>query len=284
MNNCVEAIAKGSPPTTEVLFDGNAIVGLNPATSSHGSYPCGFDSGHSNAVEWKLTGGGIFSNGCAYSKNNDSVDLPDGKCVTTVGPAYNFTCMQPNQSALKYSNADIAALMPPTPACDNTPQGGYVVPSNPSSFTFSNGIYCVSNFDAFRQKDIVLNDATLYVTDTDFDLKFAGHGGFAGTAPASGPYKGYYLVVAISSTPCERYQDKGVQSIEFRGHGDVGIVGTILAPTACIDFRGNSNGQADRTQVIGYNVTSNGNADLNIIYDAGDNAGTPIKPKIALTK
>ncbi len=282
-NNRVEAVARAKPPTTEVLFDGNAVVGLNPNPNTQ---YCAFDSGHSNAVEWVLEGGGIFSNGCAYSKNNDSVTLPTSppKCVTAVGTAYNFTCQQDQQASLLYTTEDIEAMMPPEPACDNTAEGGYVVPDNPSNFTFENGIYCVSDFDDFRQEEIVLNNATLYVTDTDFDLLFAGHGGFAGTASTSGVYKGYYLIVAMSTTPCQRFQDHGVQVMEFRGHATAGIVGTILAPTACLDFRGNSNGATTHSQIIANHVTSNGNSDLYVQYNADENGKAPIPPQIELAQ
>ena len=279
LNNCVEAVTFVDPPGNKPLFEGNAIVGLNPTLNRHGSYPCGFDSGNSGAVKWYLKGGGVFSNGCAYAKNFNSVDLDEDaggnptECVYTVGPAYNFKCMQDNKgSSAAYSPEDVAKLYPdPPPTCDGTLEGGFVVPSNPTSFTFTDGVYCVSNFDAFRQKDIYLQNATLYITDPSFDVKFAGHGGFAGYAPTSGPYEGFYMIVAMNDNPCERYQS-GPQSLEFRGNGTSDIVGTILAPTICIDFRGNSNGYQTRSQVIGYTVSSNGNASLYIDYDSDDNA------------
>jgi len=281
-----ESVVRAKDPEKTVFFDGNAVVGLNPNTNNSGSYPCGFDSGSSNAADWTLSGGGIFSNGCAYSKNSGSVALPTSpaKCVTTVGPAYNFSCMNSNQASQKYTASDIQNLMPPAPACDDTAEGGYNVASSPSSFTFTDGIYCVSNFDAFRQEDVVLDNATLYITDTDFDLKFAGHGGFSGSASDSGLYEGFYMIIAMSNSPCQRYQDKNVQSIEFRGNGATGVTGTILAPTACIDFRGNANGAATHSQVIGYNVTSNGNASLQIHYDPEENAEAYVPPQIELAE
>ena len=69
-------------------------------------------------------------------------------------------------------------MMPPNP-CDGT-LGDVGLPQGSGS-TFSNGVYCISDMDALDKKDIVLNNATLYVTDTDFDLKFAGGGGFSGS-------------------------------------------------------------------------------------------------------
>ncbi len=289
-NSNVQAVSRAKPPTTDALFDGNAVVGLNPRMSPHGSYPCGFDSGHSNADKWILDGGGIFSNGCAYSKNHDSVTLPTDKCVITVGPAYNFTCMQPNQASQAYTEEDIAAIMPPRPACDDTAEGGYNVESlTPGhhageDFYFSNGIYCINDFEILFQDNVILDNATIYVTDPDFDVKFAAGHGFGGTASTSGTYKGYYLIIEMSDTPCERYQDHGSQSIELRGHSTIGIVGTILAPTACIDFRGNSNGEVTHSQIIGHNITSNGNADVFVSYIQEENAETPIPPQIELVE
>ena len=54
--------------------------------------------------------------------------------------------------------------MPPNPCVT----GGVGKPAPPvaSVNTFSNGIYCISNLDLYSKTDIVLNNATLYVTDT----------------------------------------------------------------------------------------------------------------------
>jgi hypothetical protein len=279
VTNVVEAVARAKPPTRVIPFDGAAVVGLNPSNSG-----CAFDSGNSGAVRWILKGGGIFSNGCAFSKNGDSVDLPNDKCVFTVGDASNFTCQEENQSALFYDEYDIAGMMPATPPCDGTATGGYNVPNNPSSFTFTDGIYCVSNFDAFRKEDIVLNNATLYVNDDNFDVGFQGGGGFTGSASTSGSLKGIYLFVAPSDTPCPRFTSNTTQVLEYRGNGAIGTVGMILAPTACIDFRGNSNGEAIHSQVIGYNVTSNGAAALLVQYDPNENTKLPVPPEIQLSE
>ncbi len=175
-------------------------------------------------------------------------------------------------------------MMPASPPCDGTAEGGYNVPNNPSNFTFENGIYCVTNFDVFRKKDIVLNNATLFVMDDDFDVGFQGGGGFAGTASNSGPLKGIYMFVAPSNTPCPRFTSNSTQVLEYRGNGNTGMTGMILAPTACIDFRGNSNGHATHSQVIGYNVSSNGNASLHIEYNPDENTKLPVPPEIQLTR
>ena len=55
-------------------------------------------------------------------------------------------------------------------------------------------------------------------------------------------------------------------------------------PSACIDFRGNSDGNLQRTQVIGYRVSSNGNADVAVNYVANENYEADLPPEIELTK
>ena len=259
------------------LFNGNAIVGLNPNTPY-----CAFDSGNSNAAHWKIKGGGIFSNGCAFSKNNSSVDL-SGNCVTSVGAASGFTCAQDNQAsqAINYPD-DVLKIMPENP-CDGTP-GDVGLPPPASGSIFKNGVYCISDLDAYDKKDIILSNATLYVTDLVFDLKFAGSGGFYGTASRTGDYAGYYMIVAYNTTPCPRFTSNNTQVIEWRGNGAGSFSGTVLAPSACIDLRGNADQSAMHSQIIGYIVGSNGTADVYVSYEEEKNVRIPVYPTITLLK
>jgi hypothetical protein len=277
MSSAVTATTRSCDPTIEEPFGGAAIAGLNPSTTS-----CAYDSGNSNSAHWTLEGGGIFSNGCAFSKNNNSVALDPGECVTSVSAAYNFTCMHPNKisEAVSYP-ADVLEMMPPNP-CDGTP-GDIGLPQGSGS-TFSNGVYCISDLDALDKEDIILNNATLYVTDMKFSLKFAGSGGFNGTATSSGPYAGYYMIVAYNPTPCPDFNAKNVQTMVLRGNSGGTFSGTILAPSACIDIRGNGEPSGILTQIIGYNISSNGNAEVYIKYNPNPNLQEPVDPSITLTQ
>jgi len=69
--------------------------------------------------------------------------------------------------------------MPPNP-CDGDPGDIGIWPPDTDP-NFSNGVYCIANLDDYDSKDITLDNATLYVTDDKFSLKFAGGGGFFGT-------------------------------------------------------------------------------------------------------
>ena len=269
ITNVVTATSRACNFSTGSLFNGAAIVALDPSTTN-----CGFDSGNSGAVHWTVTGGGIFSNGCAHSKNNSSVTLGTGVCVTSVASSSGFTCQNPGQTsqAISYP-ANVLAIMPPNP-CDGTP-GDVGLPPPASGSTFTNGVYCISNLDAYDKKDIILNNATLYVTDTSFNLKFAGGGGFAGTPTTSGTYANYYMIIAYTPTPCN-------QSIQYRGNSSGTFSGTILAPSACLDLRGNGESSGIHTQIIAYDVTSNGNAEVYINFQANENHQEPVDRTIQL--
>jgi len=258
------------------LFGGNAIVGLNPNSGS-----CAFDTGHSNAAHWTITGGGAFSNGCAFSHGPNSVTLDPDECITAVGAASNFSCSQSNQTnqAVKYPD-DVLAMMPPNP-CDGTP-GDVGIPQQAGATTFSNGIYCISDMDSLDKKDITLNNATLYVTDPVFHLKFAGGGGFYGTPTSSGTYANYYMIIAYQNTPCPAFTSQSTQVIVWRGNGSGSFSGTVLAPSACLDLRGNADQSAIHSQIIGYIVGSNGNAEVYVNYQADENHLDPFEPTISL--
>lgn len=267
------------------LFNGNAIVGLNDSLS-----PCAlaFDTGNSSSVKWKVEGGGIFSNSCAFSKDDDTVTFDPGLCVSTVGGTDNSDWNCAPQPAKQYDWDDyVLAKMPPNP-CDGTPGDIGIWPNLDAAPNYSDGVYCISNLDKLDSKNITLNNATLYVTDTDFDLKFAGGGGFYGTATEPGGYTGsadyedYYMIVQPAEF-CTKFSDStNSQRIEWRGNGTGTFYGTVFAPTACLDLRGNGSAEGMHSQIIGWIVGSNGTADIYVNYKTDENHRIPIHPNISL--
>jgi hypothetical protein len=287
MHNCVEALSRAKPLEIVPLFDGNAVVGLSPNTGN-----CAFDTGNSNSKTWNLTGGGIFSNGCMVH-DKGTLNIPNNKCLTAVGSiddsgGGNHACVKPSQAANSYAYPeDIAAIMPPNPCTGAISGGRYAgggkIPTSGQT-TFNNDIFCINDFTTL-DAHIVLNNSTLYVTDTDFDVKFNGGGspGFSGTATttAGSPYQGYYMIIALLS---KAEADACHQNIEYRGNGGGTLVGTILAPSACFDLRGNSAADNTNGQMIFYRFTSNGTADLKINYDQNKTGKRIIRAWVELIK
>jgi hypothetical protein len=280
--NAVTATSRACGFYYKPLFDGNAIVGLNDAT------PCGFDTGNSGSVKWKVKGGGIFSNGCAWSKDYDSVTFLDpGTCVSTVdgvAGGSKWSCTPSETEPYDWTDY-VMEVMPPNP-CDGTP-GDIGKPADDDNPNFKDGVYCISEFDDFDSKDITLDNATLYVTDDKFSLKFAGGGGFWGTATRAGTYTGsddyagFYLIVEPAAF-CTKFSDNHHQVIEWRGNGTGTFYGTVFAPSACIDLRGNSSAAGMHSQIIGWIVGSNGTADPYVNYKAEENRRIPVFPSISV--
>jgi hypothetical protein len=272
------------------MFDGNAIVGLKPDSTGG----CAIDTGNSNSKDWTTRGGGVFSNGCLEHPNG-TLTIPNDKCITTVGYANTsgggtHNCVQQSQTSLVYAfPADITPLMPTDPCTgaitSGTYAGGGKVPTSGQT-TFTNGVFCISDFDTL-DAHIELNNATLYVTDTSFSTRFNGGGntGFFGTATRAGTYSGsdtyagYYLIVKLLSKAAA---DRCDQYFDFRGNGNLQMVGTILAPSTCLDYRGNSTGYSTHSQMILYKFTGNGNASIDVTYNADENHRIPVNPSISL--
>jgi hypothetical protein len=172
-------------------------------------------------------------------------------------------------------------MMPDNPCVP----GGVGLPPPATGSTFINGVYCIDNLDRYDSEDITLFNATLYVTDPEFDLKFAGGGGFNGYATTSGDFANYYMIVAYNGNPCQRFSDhNGTQLIEWRGNGSGSFSGTIFAPSACIDLRGNGQTEALHTQIIAYIVGSNGDANARVVYEQEENVTTPVYPAVTLLR
>lgn len=294
IDSTVAAVARACSARQEPLFFGNAIVGLNPNGYS-------YDSGNSNSVKWKIYGGGIFANDDAFTKNNSTVVFPEGHCVTAVGSTSGFGCTtSTNNPSLKISYpAGAAALVPPPPACTGTAvksgdnyaeQAGHESKGSKVAFEkngdmyFAPGIYCITDADKSSKVNIYGDDVLFYIMNPNtFEMKFAGGGGFFTTKRVSGPaeYNGYMLIIPMSTNPCTSFSN-GKPSLELRGNGGGDLTGTILAPSSCIDYRGNAGTKAIKSQIIGYIVSSNGNAEVTVNYNSDDNRTDPKPPSIEL--
>jgi len=287
-----DQIASGATATSRAcgyklvpLFDGHAIVGLNDTRAP--DCALAFDTGNSSSVTWTIEGSGVFSNSCAFSKEEDTITFDPGLCVSTVGGVDSqseWNCTPEPATAYDWDEY-VLANMPPNPC---TPGGIGIWPDPSDPPNFSNGVYCINNLDHYDSQDITLNNATLYVTDDEFDVKFAGGGGFFGTATKAGTYTGsddyadYYMVVEPAAF-CSKFSDNtDSQRIEWRGNGTGTFYGTVFAPTACLDLRGNGTAQGMHSQIIGWIVGSNGDADVYINYKADENHRITVHPNISI--
>jgi Putative Flp pilus-assembly TadE/G-like len=285
MNYCVQAIVRAKPFLVVPAFFGNAVVGTDPNALSYDA--------HSNSQNWEILGGGVFANNDADDAHSN-VSFPDGHCATAVGEATGFTCPASSGNPQLFYDYpdDIAPLMPPTPDCDgtakfNTADSKIHEDDDPSkngsvwdggfAGDYASGLYCITDAGGNIHSPITGTGVTFYISDTDFTLKFNGGGYIAASAPTEGTYKGVLIFGPITDTPCS-------QNMEIRGNGSTPIVGSIFLPSACINYLGNGTGIAMDSQIVGYQVYSNGTAFLKITYDNDDNWKYPQPPILELTK
>lgn len=286
VKNTVAATTRACPAAWVPPFNGAAVVGLNPNGIS-------VTSGTSGSVKWKLNGGGIFANNNAFTKTGTSITFsPAGTCVEAVGTASNFGCtpVLQNQTAKKYNYpADIIEMLPPIPTCQGTAHAGadgkIHVDSDPAlaatgsvvnglEHNFAPGLYCIDGLSGMITMNTCTTgtDVTLYIRSNGyFDAKYtANHGCVAIQAPATGTYAGIAIFSHITPSSYNT-PPTCTQNFEFRGQGAMNNKGTIFLPSACIDWRGTSSGNNMKSQLIGFQVSSNGDADVTINYDPNDN-------------
>jgi hypothetical protein len=278
LHNRVNAVAVALTQVNGSPFPNAAIVGLDPKGLSFNA--------HSNAQHWKIKGGGIFANHDADDPHSN-VEFLDGNCVTAVHTASGFTCGgSSNNPSMKIEYpSDVLPMLPPIPTCKGTATAGKDKVVHPDSnaslaetgsvwtkgfegYSFAPGLYCMKGPNKETiQSDVMGTGVTFYMMN-GFDVKFNGKSGsFAVQAPDSGTYAGVLMfsdVMTPSSGSCP-------QNLEFRGNGSTPVKGTIFLPGACVNWLGTSSAAAADTQLVGWQIYTNGGGDAYFNYNADDN-------------
>lgn len=318
VTNRVVAVTRACGTFQDGIFGGQAIFSLGYGV---GVNDCAFDSGQGGA-EWDVICSGIFSNTCAYAKNNKSVEFFDANgnpttdlCVAAVGGAKGALSGKacPGSAPTTYDLAYAQSIMPPNPCTgpvvngvyqgdSNGPGGGLVPPAFPkngyvklSPDAQGRSVYCITNPAAMKDTDVELDYVTLYMTPESFELKYAGaNGSIFGTPTQSGTYSSYSVIVPLPKNPsnfCTSTNDKSGPNIDYRGNGQGILYGTFLAPSACVTMLGNAGsgqGQSGVLRVNGQFITnmtySNGTANIIIDYCKDQHRREPVPPNIILVR
>jgi Flp pilus assembly protein TadG len=282
VTNKVSATSRSCDTYPAAMFNGNAIVGLAPT---------GEDFSAQGNPTFDVKGGGIFSNsssspsaGCG---GNATVDSPS---VTSVG-GQSFSCHTTaigtsTTGAHQYALSEYQSALPPVPKCLGTarnvggtvwsPDANATLAADGSKVAFSgdmaftSGLYCITNDPGPFHGAITGTGVTFYIVSSTFNMKFNGGGSLtASAATGSGPYQGVLMFSAPQVSGSTLQQ---TQTMDMRGNGSAAVTGSIIMPSADITMYGNSgtNGPFE-TQVIAYQVTSGGTADINVNYGAAQN-------------
>lgn len=298
MQNMVQAVTywnKRGP-----LYDGNLLVALNPneCSGQNGNVKLG---GSSTIT---LDGGGAFvnsgGNGCGMEQIGSKCPvIIDGSLGSTgdgninMGSCTGLPAPDYGQDAYQFPPE-----MPDVPdACGYSPapyssdsktktttlyQGSYT--SFPPSGTKKNpvyddiilspGVYCLKGgLKVTSSPNITGSDVLLYFpAGQEFDISgsvinLSGRSG--------GDYEGYLIIVDsdFAGKP---------ETCHINGNSGNSYTGTIFAPYCDITVNGNDTTASFDTQIIGYTVTINGNANTHLYYDADNSADS--EPKVGLSQ
>ncbi len=285
--NQVEAVVHLIPGETGPLFNGNALVSLAPTGCkriwSHGG------------PKTKLVGGGIFVNSnnptCALETdgNPGEIETPSLTVVGGMLDPQDVATVDPGPADLHA--ADEAIDWPPAlpitaPTCPTAAvkNGSHLSPGAwTGSFppagveTLDPGVYCIDgDFSMSGNRSISGTEVFLYIKN-GHGLTINGTVTVNLSAPTSGDYKGYLFF----------FDPQGFagaipngSEVKLNGTSSSSFVGTIYAPTRAVTLTGTGNTETYHSQVIGYNVTLGGNADLGLNYTASENAESQELPSV----
>jgi len=276
VTNRVEAVTRAIPSAITPLFDGNAVVGLNPSDCKAVKY-----NGNANTT---VTGGGIFVNSdCksgsagAFFNNSASAQLT-APCLQAVGTitysssAINVpsSCIQSGPPNVVPYNYPPENYYYPDVVC---PAGGSQTGNTLSPGTYSGqfppsgvenldpGVYCVNGAFRVNANDTLTGNG-VFIYMQSGDVTFNGGATINLSAipgqmdPDSNPYAGLLLYMPMSNCG----------TISINGNSGSSFTGTIFAPCSDISILGTGDGGLNG-QVIGYTVDLSGTSDVSINYD-----------------
>jgi hypothetical protein len=137
------------------------------------------------------------------------------------------------------------------------------------------GIYCVNNVVKLNDQHLILNgtEVMIYIRPGyDFSME---NGEFHLTAPLTGEYADYLIIVASDFTGSP-------ETCKIDGNANDSYTGTIYAPYCNLTINGTANSTAYNGQIIGYEVKINGTSNISFTYDKDKNA--TVKRKVGLMR
>lgn len=282
IHNCVEAIARARPSYTAPLFDGSALVSLNPNA-------CKAFRAHGNSST-TILGSGIFVNSnsnCGQGAFNHSGNARVESEYTCVIGSFSYTpgkvIPPPTHSgceAVEYP----PEIIYPTPQCadDATRSGNTWTPGNIDGSDFRGtmillpGVYCISgDMTVSGHANISGDGVLLYLMDGR--LHFNGSATFRlsapdGSDPDTEDYAGLLIYAPLTNS----------NSLVFNGNSSSYFFGTIFAPASDVQINGTGDVDSYHTQVVAYTVDLIGNADTVIRYSDSEQYDATIPPSIEL--
>jgi Flp pilus assembly protein TadG len=265
LQNEVDSVTRVRP--RQPIAFGNAIVALNPE-GCQGHQNGGIVYGNSDI---KLTGGGIFSNGCLRGNGQPTVVITDGLPLgNELSPGNADWNPAPDEVdfQIPLSNYQIDP-----PNCSDS--HAHNVTQNTLPETLTPGLWCISGSLSFQGSHNKLHGSgvTLYLLDGGFTANGNGDIQLSPPVDTPDPYpaiSGLLIYLPVSNT----------NTIKLNGNENSYYVGLILAPRSTITMNGTGS-NTYRGQVIGWNVEIGGNADTIDFYNPDEGYQFPTSIELA---
>jgi hypothetical protein len=271
--NYVQAVAHAVPSDFDEMFNGNAVVGLNPDACKAVQY-----TGHAGTT---ITGGGIMvmsscEDAAFFGNGSGTLNVPS---ICAVGGIDEGGVVPPSTSVTEGCTPP-PAIVEPNPQCmeQATWTGNIMKPGwyngqfpPPGVDTLQSGIYCIDG--DFKLSSATLTGHGVVLRFNDGGIAWNGGDELHLSAPTEGPYKGLLIYLPSSNKP------DNCSTITLNGNSASTIVGSILAPCSTINIQGTGD-SGIIGQIIGDMVNISGDAGTNIHYDDALNLDTLNQPWI----
>ncbi len=307
VTNHTDAVVLAAEQQDTSFFPGYAIVStmLGCPQYNHDPFTVAGNSGTTIVNAGILVNSSCTSPQPAYDQyGSSSMETDTGVCVVG-GAQYTDTIPPPTTDC---SPIDVSLYTLPNPTCSKegniVDKGSYyeasagnygpgyafdsiddVTPSG--TLRLQKGIYCLH--DGIRLNS-TWNITTDYNNNGQHDSFSEGVFFFVPGGGITFNGSSYLNIRAVDST-AQGFPEQFVNMLIYvppTNHADISITGsngseftgTILAPTSYINLNGGSGTVGLDSQIIGYAVAIEGNGNLNIHYEAEDNATTTYNPSL----
>jgi hypothetical protein len=285
LTNRVEAVARTKTPEVRQILNGQAIISLAPQSDCN-NFKSFWVHGEATL---DITGGGVFvnsnNNQCAFiQQGSGSIRIRDNHMINVVGAAM---IQKPQLLTPGVSVGAIPISYPPPfflpkVGCPDeavVSEDGTSMSAGSWSDIFpppgvthlESGAYCLDDGINITS-DIEGHNVVLRVNDGD--VHFSGSANIILDAPNSGDHSGLLLYLPMDNNA----------KVVLNGGANSDISGTILAPSSNIHINGNDSSSGFRSQIIGYRIDVNGNANIIIKYNDEQNYNTLTMPEVQLSE
>lgn len=267
LTNRVEAVARGKPSEKAEMFDGHAVVALDPDACKAMTFQGNADLTVANT--------GLFVNSdcptAAFFNQSGAGDLYGPYLQSVGGVQYKSGSIHMGSGittgAEQYPYPP-SWLPDPSEFCD----ASNTMTSLPGN-SLAPGIYCLTNGLSLNNNHDSISGTDVTIVLLGGELRWNG-GDMNISAPTSGPTAGLLIYLPMSNG----------SDVTINGNATSSLTGSILAPNSHCKINGTSDNTAFHSQFICRTVDLSGTGDTSIVYNDAENYDATMPPEISIAQ